>query len=85
MNLIELYEEANPAIDPELNGLYDVEDDTRKYDIHDTRKPSVTLRQINKLRKYNEFRKQQDKERENVVSVVYAVPAEGEMPMQVAR
>jgi hypothetical protein len=85
MNLIELYEEANPAIDPDLAGLYDIEDDTRKYNIQDTRKPSVTLRQINKLRKYNEFRKQQDKERENVVSVVYAVPAEGEMPMQVAR
>lgn len=83
MNLTELYEDY--TVKPELNGLYNIEDDNRTYSEDDTRKPTVTLRQINKLRKYNEFRKQQDANRESVVSVVYSVPAEGEMPMPVSR
>lgn len=68
MTLSELFES------PVQQGMYDAEEDQRRYSLDDTRKPKVTLRQLNKLRKYREFRKVQDEERNDVVSTVYAVP-----------
>lgn len=68
MTLSELFES------PVQQGMYDAEEDQRRYSMDDTRKPKVTLRQLNKLRKYREFRKVQDEERNDVVSTVYAVP-----------
>lgn len=67
MKLQELFESPT-------QGIYDAEDDQRRYSLSDTRKPKVTLRHLNKLRKYREFRKIQDEERNQVVSVVYAAP-----------
>ena len=69
MKLTELFE-ANS------HSLYDPEDDLRSYSLDDTRKPTLTLRQLNKLRKYREFKKNQDAERNALVAVVYAAPAD---------
>ncbi len=57
-----------------MDGIYNAEDDQRYKSLDDTRKPKVTLRHLNKLRKYREFRKAQDEERDSVVATVYAAP-----------
>lgn len=69
MNLNELF-------GPSGDSMYDAGEDQRRYTLDDTRKPTVTLRHLNKLRKYREFRKSQDAARGNVVSIVYATPSE---------
>ena len=74
MTLYELFESPQ-------QGMYNAEEDQRRYALNDTRKPKVTLKQLNKLKKYREFRKAQDEERNDVVSTVYAVPDEGAAPM----
>ncbi|AUS03022.1 hypothetical protein NVP2275O_441 [Vibrio phage 2.275.O._10N.286.54.E11] len=70
MKLVELFE-AN------TDTLYDAEDDKRVYSLDDTRKPTLTLRELNKLRKYRDFKKRQDAERDSIAAVVYASPDEG--------
>lgn len=72
MKLTELFE-AN------VDTMYDAEADKRGYQLDDTRKPKLTLRKLNKLRKYRDFKKKQDTERDIIASVVYAAPdtAEG--------
>jgi len=69
MKLEELYE------DTELTNYDPVEDNTVAH-FDDTRKPRITLRHIHKLRKYHEFRDEQDQKRSDVVSTVYQTPAE---------
>ncbi len=76
MNLDELFGTKGDS-------MYDPAEDQRAYKIDDTRKPKVTLRHLNKLRKYREFRKSQDEARDSVVSVVYKQPEQdggGEAP-----
>lgn len=69
MNLDELFGTSGDS-------MYDAGEDQRRYTLDDTRKPTVTLRHLNKLRKYREFRKSQDEARDAIVSVVYAPPAD---------
>ena len=73
MKLTELFESQHLQ---ENDSMHDVESDKRKYDLDDTRKPKLTLEDINKLRKYKEFKQAQDAKRDSVVAVVYATPAE---------
>lgn len=75
MNLGELFGSASST-------MYDAGEDQRAYTLDDTRKPKVTLRHLNKLRKYREFRLVQDETRDAVVAVVYQqpAPAAGGMP-----
>lgn len=79
MELHELFESVATDDIQDLNGLYDPQEDNRKYTLKDTRKPKLTLRQLNKLRKYNEFRLKQNDKRDEVVSVVYQSPSTPEM------
>lgn len=67
MNLDELFGTSRDS-------MYDAEEDQRRYTLDDTRKPVVTLRHLNKLRKYREFRKSQDESRDAIVAVVYQQP-----------
>ena len=75
MKLNELFEAVGTDDIQSLQGLYDPGTDTRSYKLDDTRKPKLTLRQLNKLRKYHEFREKQDSERGDIVSVVYQIPS----------
>lgn len=68
MNLDELFGSSSDT-------MYDASEDDRVYSLDDTRKPKVTLRHLNKLRKYREFKKSQDETRNAVVAVVYQAPA----------
>jgi len=61
-----------------LDEFYNPEEDNytrRKED--DTRKPVLTLRSINKLRKYRNVKKAEEKQQSDLASVMYAVPDEG--------
>ncbi|AXC39294.1 UNVERIFIED_ORG: hypothetical protein [Escherichia phage CMSTMSU] len=54
------------------DSLYDPEDDQNVYKITDSRKPKLTLQVLNNLRKYREFKANEEQRRKNVVAVVYA-------------
>lgn len=58
------------------DSMYDPEDDQTVYKLTDTRKPKLTLQILNNLRKYREFKKNEDVRRASVVSVVYATPSD---------
>lgn len=68
--LNELFESRNDS-------MYDPEDDQTVYKLTDTRKPKLTLKVLNNLRKYREFKANEEKKRAQVVAVVYA-PAPSE-------
>jgi hypothetical protein len=62
-----------------LDEFYNPEDDkfaARQAD--DTRKPMLTLEQLNKLRKIREIKKAEEIEHGKFVRVMYAMPAQGE-------
>lgn len=69
MKLQELFEDLEPQI-------YNPEEDKTVAHVKDTRKPRITLRHLHKLRKYHEFRDDQDQKRSDVVSTVYQLPAD---------
>lgn len=54
------------------DSMYDPEDDQNVYKITDSRKPKLTLQVLNNLRKYREFKANEEQRRKNVVAVVYA-------------
>lgn len=55
-----------------LNEFYSPEDDKfTKREIGDTRKPKLTLEQLNKLRKYRELKKAEDIEHRKFLKVMY--------------
>lgn len=56
------------------DSLYDPEADDSTYKLTDTRKPKLTLKTLNKLRMYREFKKNEINLRDAVVAVVYAAP-----------
>ena len=67
--LNELFESRNDS-------MYDPEDDQTVYKLTDTRKPKLTLKVLNNLRKYREFKANEVEKRAQVVAVVYARPAD---------
>lgn len=69
MRVLDIYE--NSAYDPAEDRLNKRSDDTRK--------PKLTLKHLNKLRKMREFKKLDMKEREDFWQVIYGVP---EIPME---
>lgn len=58
------------------DSMYDPEDDQTGYKLTDTRKPKLTLRILNNLRKYREFKKIEASKRDQVVGIVYAEPVQ---------
>lgn len=56
------------------SGIYDPASDNRRLDIKDTRKHRVTLSHLNKLRKYRDFKRDEMKDRLEVVKLVYSQP-----------
>ena len=54
------------------DSMYDPEDDKTVYKLTDTRKHKLTLQILNNLRKYREFKKNEEARRAAIVSVVYA-------------
>lgn len=62
------------------DSLYDPEDDTTAYKLNDSRKSKLTLKLLNKLRMYREFKKNEINMRNEVVAAVYEQPAQE--PMQ---
>lgn len=54
------------------DSMYDPEDDQTVYKLTDTRKPKLTLQVLNNLRKYREFKANEEQRRNAVVAVVYA-------------
>ena len=67
--LNELFESRNDS-------MYDPEDDQTVYKLTDTRKPKLTLKVLNNLRKYREFKANEVEKRAQVVAVVYARPSD---------
>ncbi|WNA15973.1 hypothetical protein XaC1_330 [Xanthomonas phage XaC1] len=62
------------------DSLYDPEDDTTAYKLEDTRKPKLTLKILNKLRMYREFKKNEINMRNEVVAAVYEQPEQPAQP-----
>jgi len=69
--LNELFESRNDS-------MYDPEDDQTVYKLTDTRKPKLTLKVLNNLRKYRDFKTNEMDKRATVVAVVYAPSPEGD-------
>lgn len=69
MNLDELFEDSSNLKD--TSGMYNISDDKRVMSLNDTRKPKLTLLQINKLRRYYEFRRRQEDKKAEIAQVVY--------------
>ena len=46
------------------------------YKLNDTRRPKLTLRHLNKLRKYREFKQSEMAQRDAIVAIVYQTPEE---------
>lgn len=64
-----------------LYEFYEPEDDRyNRRKKTDNRKPMFTLKQLNKLRKYRDLRKIEDKEHDEFVKVMYAPPAPDDGP-----
>lgn len=61
----------------DTSSMYDARDDNSGYALHDTRKPKLTLKILNRLRKYREFKDAEMEERYAVIAVVYAQPENG--------
>jgi len=60
-----------------LNEFYNPEnDDWQRRDAGDTRKPKLTLEQLNKLRKVREIKKAEQIEHDKFVRVMYAQPTQ---------
>lgn len=58
-----------------INENYDMEDDEyMKAELSDTRRPRLTLRHLNKLRKLKDARSIQDQERSVFVKKMYGAP-----------
>lgn len=62
------------------DSMYDPDDDNTAYKLTDTRKPKLTLKILNKLRMYREFKKNEINTRNEIVAIVYAQPDEPEQP-----
>jgi len=56
------------------DNFYDPEDDNNYYKLEDSRKPKLTLKILNKLRMYREFKKNEINMRNEIVAVVYSQP-----------
>ncbi len=71
MRVLDLYETS----------VYDPAEDRLNKRDDDTRKPKLTLKHLNKLRKMREFKKLDMKEREDFWEIIYGIPEE---PMEPA-
>jgi len=58
------------------DSMYDPTDDKTAYKLNDTRRPKLTLRHLNKLRKYREFKQSEMAQRDAIVAIVYQTPEE---------
>ena len=60
-----------------LREFYDPEQDQyAQRDEADTRRPILTLEQLNKLRKYRDIKRAEELEHDEFVSTMYGAPAE---------
>jgi len=63
-----------------LNEFYNPENDAwQRKEIGDTRKPKLTLEQLNKLRKVREIKKAEQIEHDKFVRMMYAQPAQSQV------
>lgn len=63
-------------------GYYDpAEDKVTKRELTDTRKPRLTLKHLNKLKKMRALRTLEKLKREDLLAIMYGAPAEEEMGM----
>lgn len=63
-----------------LNEFYNPENDSwQKREIGDTRKPKLTLGQLNKLRKVREIKKAEQIEHDKFVRLMYAQPVQSQV------
>lgn len=62
----------NEIFESRDDSMYDPENDQTVYKLTDTRKPKLTLQVLNNLRKYREFKANEEQRRNAVVAVVYA-------------
>lgn len=67
----------NELFESRDDSMYDPEDDQTVYKLTDTRKPKLTLKVLNNLRKYRDFKANEMEKRSAIVAVVYA-PAPSE-------
>ena len=59
-----------------INENYDMEDDEyMKAKMSDSRRPRLTIRHLNKLRKLKDIRRVENQERSEFVAKMYAAPA----------
>jgi len=72
MRLLEL------ASEDAATAIYDpAEDRLNRRSLSDTRKPKLTLRQVNRLKKIRALRRLEDLKRQDLLGLIYAVPDEG--------
>lgn len=61
--------------------FYDPEDDEQvKTELSDTRRPRITLRHLNKIRRMRDIQREDRKAHLLIVSQIYNSPSEGEAP-----
>lgn len=63
---------------PEVEGTYNTDRDERVLQLDDTRKPQLTLRHLNALRKYKAFKRNELNTKKKVVAIVYGTEDTGE-------
>ena len=81
MKLNELYDsntlQASPDEIQTATGYYDpAEDKLNARKITDTRKPVLTLRALNRLKKMRALKKLEDMKRQDLLGIIYAAPEE---------
>jgi hypothetical protein len=69
MKLDKLFESLNDS-------MYDPVDDNTGIKMGDTRRAKITLRHLNKLRKYREFKQKEMDQRDAIAAIVYCTPEE---------
>lgn len=59
-----------------LNEFYNPEEDRTVVQADDTRKARLTLRALNKLRRYRDIKQEEEEDRDNKIRNMYANPVE---------
>lgn len=76
-----IYESTQESFTRIINEHYEPEDDKmNQASMSDTRRPRLTLRHLNKLRKIQELKRLEGEAHDEFVKTMYGTPAEGAEP-----
>lgn len=80
-NKNDIFESTQETFNRIINEHYFPEDDKHnQIEMSDTRRPRLTLRHLNKLRKIQELKRLETEAHSDFVKTMYGTPAEGDEP-----